>query len=150
MPDDAVAACSVLRRSIAELCAADHRGDAPTMAAWLANKTPDNVRRWAGNQHFFVAAEAGAILGVAALSPAGRITLNYVSPEARFRGVSKALVARIEVEAATLGLEAITLESTATARRFYAAAGYVDAGPPVPGFGITKGFPMMKRIPRAG
>jgi GNAT superfamily N-acetyltransferase len=145
-PDDAEAACQVLRRSITELCAADHRGDAGTLAAWLANKTPENVHRWTTNQHLFVAAEDSAILGVAALSPTGEITLNYVSPDARFRCVSKALVARIEAEAAKLGLEAISLNSTATARRFYAACGYADAGAPVPGFGVTRGFPMAKRI----
>ena len=148
-PDDAEAACQVLRRSIAELCAADHLGDPPTLAAWLANKTPENVRRWTANQHLFVAAEGGAILGVASLSPAGEITLNFVSPDARFRGVSKALVARIEEEAAKLGLAALRLQSTATARRFYAAAGYADAGAPVAGFGITRGYPMTKRLSAA-
>lgn len=149
VPEDAEAACEVLRRSIAELCAADHQGDAPTLAAWLANKTPENVRRWIGNQHLFVAAEGGAILGVAALSPAGEITLNYVSPDARYRGVSKALVARLEEEAAKLGLAALRLQSTATAWRFYAACGYADAGAPVGGFGITQGFPMRKHIAAA-
>lgn len=147
---DAEAACHVLRRSITELCAADHRADAGTLAAWLANKTPENVRRWTGNQHLFVAVERGDILGVAALAPSGEITLNYVSPDARFRGVSKALVARLEEEAAKLGLATITLNSTATARRFYAACGYAEAGPPVPGFGITRGFPMAKRIAGTG
>ena len=144
--EDAEAACEVLRRSITELCVADHEGNAETIALWLANKTPENVRRWTVNQHLFVAAERGEILGVAALAPGGEITLNYVSPDARFRGVSKALVARIEEAAAKLGLAAITLTSTATARRVYAAAGYAEAGPPVPGFGITQGFPMAKRI----
>jgi GNAT superfamily N-acetyltransferase len=148
--DDAEAPCLVLRRSITELCAADHRGDAGTLAAWLANKTPESVQRWTGSQHLFVAAERGEILGVAALAPTGEITLNYVSPDARFRGVSKALVARLEDEAGVLGLATITLSSTATARRFYAGCGYAEAGPPVPGFGITRGFPMAKRVAGSG
>lgn len=50
-PEDAEAACQVLRRSITELCIADHQGDAQSLAAWLANKTPENVRRWTANQH---------------------------------------------------------------------------------------------------
>jgi GNAT superfamily N-acetyltransferase len=144
--DDAERAALVLRRSIAELCHADHRDDAPTLAAWLRNKTAESVRRWVANQHLFVAAEGDAILGVAALSPTGEITLNYVSPDARFRGVSKALIARLEEEATALGLATITLQSTATARKFYAACGYADAGAPVSGFGITQGFPMAKSI----
>src|ERR1051325_8047689 len=108
IPDDADAACIVLLRSIADLCHADHRGDAESLRRWLANKTSENVRRWIGNVHVFVAADGGAILGVAALSPAGEILLNYVSPDARLRGVSKALVARLEEEASALGLETLT------------------------------------------
>ena len=34
------------RRSIIELCHADHRGDGSTLSQWLANKTADNMRRW--------------------------------------------------------------------------------------------------------
>ena len=37
--EDAVAACEVARRSIAELCEADHGGDPEIVARWLANKT---------------------------------------------------------------------------------------------------------------
>jgi hypothetical protein len=43
-----------------------------------------------------VAEEGKTILGVAAMDASGKITLNYVSPEARFRGVSKALVLQLE------------------------------------------------------
>ena len=95
----------VIRRSIVELCRADHRGDGPTLDQWLANKTPHNVRTWIGNRdsHMFVADDDGAILGVAAIQSSGRIALNYVSPDARFRGVSKALMARMEAKAVELG-----------------------------------------------
>lgn len=143
---DAEAACDVLRRSIAELCGDDHRGVAATLAAWLANKTPDIVRRWIGHQHVFVAEEYGAILGVAALAPTGEVTLNYVSPDARFRGASKALMARLEDQARVLGHTTLRLTSTATARRFYAACGYADAGPPVVGYGTLQGYPMAKPL----
>jgi predicted GNAT family acetyltransferase len=145
---DAEAACLVLRRSITELCGTDHQGDADTLAKWLANKTPENVRRWIGdpNNHVIVADDSGAILGVAAIQSSGRISLNYVSPDARFRGVSKALVTRLEAKAMELGLEACILESTGTARRFYFSIGYSDAGPPAPGSGISLGYPMTKQL----
>ena len=58
------------------------------------------------------------------MTKAGMITLNYVSPDARFQGVSKALLAALERTAAELGLKQCRLESTKTARRFYEAAGY--------------------------
>jgi GNAT superfamily N-acetyltransferase len=144
--DDADEACTVVRRSIMELCDADHRGDPPTIAAWLANKTADNMRRWIAGSHVFVAVERDAILGVGAILPSGHVTLNYVAPDARWRGVSKALLRRLEQQAAEMGAEAVTLHSTATAHRFYAAAGYADAGPPQKGAGVTSGYPMTKRL----
>src|SRR5262245_44937333 len=145
-PDDAEAACAVVRRSIVELCQADHQGDAATITTWLANKTAENMRRWIGQAFVLVATDAGLILGVAAMNASGEITLNYVSPDARLRGVSKALVRRLEQQAAELGVEAVTLRSTATAARFYESAGYRSAGPPTKGFGISLGYPMTKSL----
>ena len=143
---DAEAACEVLRRSIRELCTEDHREDAATLAAWLFNKTPENVRRWISTGHVVVADDAGTLCGVGAVQATGEITLNYVAPEARFRGVSKALVAAVEAWARDHGVTRCTLRSTATARRFYASVGYGDSGPPSPGFGITLAYPMAKEL----
>lgn len=122
--DDAEAACDVLRRSIIELCEADHGNDEVLLARWLANKTPAIVAGWIAGSHVFVAEEDRRLVGVVALTDSGHITLNYVAPEARFRGVSKALMGEVEAKAAQLGCRACTLESTKTARRFYEAAGY--------------------------
>ena len=76
----------------------------------------------------------------------GEITLNYVSPDARFRGVSKALLAALEARARELGNDVCTLASTETARRFYLAAGYVDQGAPTGKFGMSSGYPMARQI----
>ena len=43
LPEDAPAACEVIRRSISELCGADHLNDALILGRWLANKTPEIV-----------------------------------------------------------------------------------------------------------
>lgn len=45
-----------------------------------------------------MAVEGGMILGVGAVTDKGEITLNYVSPDARFRGVSRALLGALETE----------------------------------------------------
>lgn len=124
--DDAVAICDVLRRSITELCVADHGNDEAFLARWLANKTAENVVDWIANSHVLVAYESLHILGVAALTGSGCITLNYVAPEARFRGVSKILLREMESKARELGCRACRLESTKTADRFYRAAGYCE------------------------
>lgn len=44
--EDAPAACEVIRRSISELCEADHRNDPEILRRWLANKTPEIVASW--------------------------------------------------------------------------------------------------------
>lgn len=129
---DAEAACDVLRRSIKELCIADHQGDAQTMEGWLANKTPENVRVWinAPEQRLLTAEAEGKVVGVGAATASGEITLNYVSPDARFQGVSKALLAALEAYLREQGKTRSTLWSTCTAYQFYRAAGYEDAGKP--------------------
>jgi GNAT superfamily N-acetyltransferase len=147
---DAEAACAVIRRSIIELCILDHQGDLGTLAQWLANKTPARMRQWIGTHHVLVFEDEGAILGVAAMSASGNILLNYVSPDARFRGVSKALIRAVEARAAGFGLSIVTLESTSTAIGFYQAAGYVDSGPPTRGFGVTMCHPMQKNLKAYG
>jgi GNAT superfamily N-acetyltransferase len=147
--EDAAEACQVIRRSIAELCRDDHRDDPASLDAWLANKTPENLRKWIKDSggYILVAEDDGSLLGVAAMRTSGEVTLNYVSPEARLRGVSKALVAGLETEARRRGIRTLTLDSTGTARRFYLAIGYRDAGPTAPGFGVTLRFPMAKDLP---
>ena len=113
---DAAEACAVLRRSIVELCAADHGHDPMFLSGWLANKTPEIVAAWIANPGnvVYVAVNGEAIAGIASMTKAGMITLNYVSPDARFQGVSKTLLAALERKAAELGLPQCRLESTGT------------------------------------
>jgi predicted transcriptional regulator len=65
IPEDAPAACEVLRRSISELCGADHRNDPVILGRWLANKTPEIVASWTvrPENSVLVAVEDGSILG---------------------------------------------------------------------------------------
>jgi GNAT superfamily N-acetyltransferase len=146
--EDAEAACQVLRRSIAELCGADHRDDPTILGRWLGNKTPEFFMSWINqpDNSLLVAVEDGRILAVGSVTDAGKIALNYVSPDARFRGVSRALLDALEARAAERGNIRCTLTSTETARRFYQANGYVEAGPAVGEFGATSGYPMVKLL----
>jgi GNAT superfamily N-acetyltransferase len=66
-----------------------------------------------------VAVEGCRILGVGCVTAAGEITLNYVSPDARFRGVSRAVLHALEARGLERGNVRCTLASTETARRFY-------------------------------
>jgi GNAT superfamily N-acetyltransferase len=147
VPADAAAACEVLRCSITELCRADHHNDPAILGRWLANKTPEIVAGWIArpDSSVLVAVEDGVILSVGAVSDAGEIRLNYVSPDARFCGISRAMLAALEARALARGNASCRLHSTSTARRFYLSAGYVEDGPPIDLFG-TVSHPMAKRL----
>jgi GNAT superfamily N-acetyltransferase len=148
VPEGAEAACQVLRRSIIELCAADHRHDPAILEAWLSNKTPECVGSWITQpgSSVMVAVETCRILAVGRVDDSGHITLCYVSPDARFRGVSRALLGAMEARARERGNTRCTLESSETAHRFYLASGYADDGTPAGLFGTASGYPMSKTL----
>ena len=145
--EDAEAACHVLRRSIEELCEADHRNDPAFKQEWLANKTPQSLRQWitAPEGRVLVAEIDGRVAGVGAATMRGDITLNYVAPEARFRGVSKAMLAALEAYLRDQGASHARLSSTRTARSFYLAAGYSEAPEPQCAQGLAC-QPMVKAL----
>lgn len=145
---DAPAACEVVRRSITELCTESHQNDQETLTAWLANKTVQNFERWVNSpQHYAVVADnVTKILGFGLMNLNGSISLLYVDPTARFQGVSKFMLAALEQKAIDLGINCLALTSTPLACDFYISCGYTLAGEPQQGFGITKGYPMMKEL----
>jgi GNAT superfamily N-acetyltransferase len=161
-PADAPACCVVLRSSITELCHADHNDDPEILARWLRKHTIDNlvamIQHPYPHSSLLVAVENGEILAVGSVT-GGAIGLNYVSPDARFRGVSRALLGALEARAFTLGNEYMraieargsgrlsfrcTLTSTKTARRFCLSNGYVEDGPPCSALGMDSLYPLAK------
>lgn len=146
--EDADTACEVIRKSIAQLCAADHHNDPVILGRWLSNKRPDIFAGWAkeaGNS-LLVAVSGNAVLAVGSVKDSGEITLNYVTPESRFKGISTVLLAALEARAAERGNTRCTLTSTETAHRFYLSRGYVDDGAPHGKFSTSSGYPMSKQI----
>lgn len=147
--EDAEQGALVLRRSISELCRRDHGNDPALLASWLANKTADNFREWVRAEDYIclvAAHDDGMILGVGLMSKAGEVRLNYVSPDTRFTGVSTALIGALETQAAMFGAARLTLNSTATARQFYLARGFQDAGEPQTGRLKDNIYPMTKLL----
>jgi GNAT superfamily N-acetyltransferase len=150
-PDDAEAACDVMRRSIKDLCVADHRDDESVVEAWLANKQPEIFRRWLTepDNSILIAEDGRRIVSVGAVRDSGEITLNYVCPDARFQGVSHELLTALEQRATERGNTRCFLTSTITARRFYLARAYVETGPAEETFGRLVGSSMIKELKRA-
>jgi GNAT superfamily N-acetyltransferase len=138
-----------MRRSIFELCSADHHNDPVTLGRWLANKTTEIVASWiinSGNS-ILVAVESGIVLAVGSVTDAGEISLNYVSPDARFRGVTRELLMALETRGRNEGTGDALFSVLKRPHRFYRAAGYIDDGPPQGKFGTTSSYPMSKELP---
>jgi GNAT superfamily N-acetyltransferase len=93
-----------------------------------------------------VAVAHECILAVGCVTNSGEITLNYVSPDVRFRGISTTLLDVLERRAIELGNSKLQLESTETARRFYLARGYIEQGLAGGKFGTSSGYPMSKIV----
>jgi GNAT superfamily N-acetyltransferase len=146
--EDAPAACQVLRRSISELCVADHGNDPTILMRWLSNKIPEIVASWMVHpaNSVLVAVERETILAVGAVTDAGEITLNYVSPDARFRGVSRSLLGALEARAIERDNARCMLTSTETARRFYHANGYAEDRSLAGKFGGPASYAMSKLL----
>lgn len=145
--NDAEEAASIMRRSIRELCTLDHGEDAAVLAQWLRNKTAESVGSWieARDRCLLVAEDGGRIVGVGSASKAGEIVLNYVAPEARFRGTSKSVVRALEAYLRDQGCAESRLVSTRTAHAFYLSLGYQDEGEAERG-GAVAGQPMRKSL----
>ena len=142
---DVPAMSRVMIASITELCHADHRGDAAVIARWTANKVPESVARWVAHPDLvmLVAVVEDQIAAVGSLNHPDEIGLNYVAPEFRFRGISRAMVEALEQAMREQGATVGTLTSTQTAHAFYRALGWEDSGPPDLGHNIP-GYPMRK------
>ena len=144
---DASDASRVLCQSITECCYEDHRGNAVALQAWLANKTPENVGLWIQNPGLFsvVATVHDQMVGFAMSARSGNVLLCYLVPQVRFTGLGKAMLHQIEAQARRDGLQALSLESTQTAKPFYLRHHFVPNGAPIVAFGMHS-YPMVKTL----
>jgi GNAT superfamily N-acetyltransferase len=129
-PTDAPAACELLRRSIEECCAPDHRRQPAVLDSWLGNKTPQTVATWfsTASNHALVAERDGELAGLALLTQAGKLALCYVLPGALRGGIGSALLAAIEQQARAWSISKVHLHSPASASGFFERHGYANAG----------------------
>ena len=149
---DGVAIADVWTRSISELCTLDHGGDPALIAAWCADKTPEQLRgALSQTDHLWLVAVDGRnrILGFASLASDGRVAACYVDPAMVHRGIGASLLEALEAEALRRGHTAVTLLSSRTAQLFYAGRGFVSAGVPEAFRGMTS-YPMRKVLSREG
>src|SRR5262245_25695914 len=94
----------------------------------------------------FVAVIDGEIVGMAEIERDGFIDYFYVHPKWQAKGIGKALLARLEAEAAALGVKLIFADVSVTAKSFFLSRGFcvmesrsnVILGHPAPNFRMQK------------
>lgn len=146
-PEDAAAICAVLYESVMALCVGDHGNDPAILDAWLGHKTPELLRQWIEDPSgtILVAEDGTKMLAVGGVKKSGEITLNYIRPAARLRGISKQMLCALEAQARARGATTCFFNSTGTARRFYLAMGYEEQASKTGLFGTTV-YPMSKAL----
>jgi GNAT superfamily N-acetyltransferase len=146
--EDTESALMVLRRSITELCVADHQNDPQTLEHWLANKTPERFERWLSDPDsaLLVAELDGQVRGVGKVARTGKLELCYVAPGFQGRAVGYTLLQALEARARAWQLPELRLDSSLAACAFYARSGYEAAGPPTCWLGSVRGFPFRKQL----
>jgi len=146
---DAETAVDVLRRTITEVCIADHQNDTPTLERWLRNKTPERFRRWLSTPNNFVAVAVvqETICGVGAIRRSGDLDLCYVHPAWQRHGIGRALLLAMESQAHEWRVRTLRLISTETARAFYERHGYVFLPEEsAPGYGVLYDYRYTKTL----
>ena len=120
---------AVRQACIEQLCVADHNNDADTIAAWAgADPTGKFTALLLDDAaNLIVAVRNDTIVGLAGFS-GDLVTLNYVHPDHRFMGISKALMAEVEARMQSADVIHARLYSTATAIRFYRSLGWQETG----------------------
>ena len=97
--------------------------------------------------HFVVAEEQGAVLGCARLCGNGKVKTFFVDPDAKRRGVGRALWSSLLAEARRRKIERLVLESDPEAESFYARLGFRTCGRVPSGSIAGRTLPLMEMFP---
>ena len=118
--------CDIDRAAIIHHYAPTH-GD-ETARIWAASLGGDICDHWLASDMTIVAEEANSLLGFAQFDgETGEIEL-FVLPEAEKRAIASALLAVIETEARTRGLDVLRLSAMLNSERLYAPSGFTGSG----------------------
>jgi hypothetical protein len=143
-PNDASAACILLRRSIEEGCVPDHDGRPEILRPGSATRRRRTSLNWfSSSSNYAIVAErerAANWPGLALLTQAGKLALCYVHPDAAQRR-RRALLAAIEDRRAP-GTSASCTCTPGIEQPFFERHGYVNAGKDKACFGLECDFLM--------
>jgi hypothetical protein len=146
IPTDSSPVCSVLRRSITEVCAPDYN-DQSIIDEWLSNKTEANIMKWIQSPNTYSVVCVGSnndIVGFGLTTLKGEILLIYLVPEALYQGNGRLMLKQMENRIINEGINEIRTTSSVTAKAFYERNGFIEDGPPKLVGNIEGDFPLIK------
>ena len=103
---------------------------AEMMEELVKTETPEHVLQRASWTHFYVAEEAGRIVGCGAIGPywgkedESSLFTIFVHPEWQGKGIGRAIVETLERDAFALRAKRIEIPASATGLAFYQKMGY--------------------------
>ena len=103
---------------------------AELMEELVRTETPEHVLRRAAWTHFYVAEEAGAIIGCGAIGPywgkedESSLFTIFVHPEHQCKGIGRAIVETLEQDEYALRARRIEIPASITGLPFYRKLGY--------------------------
>ena len=132
--NDAAALSDLIVGTLRTSNAADYP---PAVIARVADDfSAERLARMIEQRLVLVACEGSRLLGTAALD-GDKVRSVFVAPERQGEGIGRALMAEVARLAAAAGITSLTLQSSLTARAFYAGLGFVALGDAVHGAEVT-------------
>ena len=119
---DFAAIARLRRQTIRHVNAQDYPG--AVIRAWAAEESARTLRASAARCRRWVAIDCGKIVGFSEHTLEGELTRIYVHKSCLRRGIGLRLLEAAEASLRKLGCKDVRLESTPSARAFYAARGY--------------------------
>jgi putative acetyltransferase len=134
--------------AIRDVCAKDYPPD--VIAAWLAGRSDERYLRQIRQDSVWVAIEKGCVAFGSVRIETAKLESLFVDPPACGQGHAAMLLSHLEGVALRAGIEVLNVDSSLTARDFYARHGYqVREGEAslVLASGVkVVGVPMAKRL----
>ena len=123
---DYAAIARLRRQTIRHVNVRDYPGD--VIRRWSAKESAQTLRASGDRYRRWAAVQGGRIVGSCEHDLQGTLSRLYVHKDHLRKGIGSRLLAVAEASLKALGFATATLESTVTARDFYAANGYKLAG----------------------
>lgn len=134
--------------AIRDVCARDYPPD--VIAAWLAGRRDDRYLRQIREDSFWVAIEQNCVAFGSVRIERAKLESLFVDPLALGRGHAARLLSHLESVALQAGIQVLHVDSSLTARNFYARHGYEvregDASLVLASGVKVIGVPMSKRL----